>query len=256
MSLDTYRRVLQELASIRFDGRFSPYLMNEPLVDKRLPRLLAMAREILPAAVILIQTNGDLLTVEKGVHFFEAGLHKLIINCYDDINHRISRLREMAGEISGRVPGLKVAAKSSLAIIRSKQGHRSALEISVHDQTSRKPANSTNRAGNVPLVRVPKEPLKRSCYRPFVQLFVRYNGDVVLCCNDWKGEVVFGNLNNENLASIYGCDLARKYREKLAKKDRRMKLCEICDYHGNSGKLQASFNRSVRRLGLSRLLFK
>ncbi len=84
MSLETYQRVLDELASLGFSGRFSPYLQGEPLLDNRMPQLVAMARQTLPQAKILIQTNGDALTVEKGLALFEAGLHKLIVNCYDN----------------------------------------------------------------------------------------------------------------------------------------------------------------------------
>ena len=84
MTVETYQRVLDELASIGFTGRFSPYLQGEPLLDKRMPELLAMTRKTLPLAKILIQSNGDLFTLEKGEALFRNGLHKLIINSYDD----------------------------------------------------------------------------------------------------------------------------------------------------------------------------
>jgi radical SAM protein with 4Fe4S-binding SPASM domain len=88
-----------------------------------------------------------------------------------------------------------------------------------------------NWAGNIP-GSLP-EPLRKSCIRPFHQLYVHYNGDVVLCCCDWKGEVVFGNLMRAGLPEVYSSPIATRYRENLAQKNRKMKLCEVCDYRGD-----------------------
>ncbi|MEL6207982.1 MAG: SPASM domain-containing protein, partial [Pseudomonadota bacterium] len=60
----------------------------------------------------------------------------------------------------------------------------------------------------------------------------RYTGDVVLCCCDWRGEVVFGNIMVEDLDTILQGDLARSYRDHLARKDRSLPLCRSCDFDG------------------------
>jgi radical SAM protein with 4Fe4S-binding SPASM domain len=75
--------------------------------------------------------------------------------------------------------------------------------------------------------------LRKSCRRPFNQLYVHYNGNVVLCCCDWKEEVIFGNLMKDSLAEIFSGPVPAKYRENLARKNRNMKLCEVCNYCGN-----------------------
>ncbi|MEW6659108.1 MAG: radical SAM protein [Thermodesulfobacteriota bacterium] len=133
MSLETFQRVLDELAALGFAGRFSPYLQGEPLLDNRLPQLLSMARATLPRAKLLIQTNGDPLTVEKGLALFEAGLHKLIINCYDD-QAQVSRIRGIVREMVGRRPDLKFIKGRLARMVRPEHG-QIRREIAIDDKT-------------------------------------------------------------------------------------------------------------------------
>ena len=43
MDMAVYDRIIQELRDINFSGRFSPFLMNEPLLDNRLPARTALS---------------------------------------------------------------------------------------------------------------------------------------------------------------------------------------------------------------------
>lgn len=229
MSLETYQRVLDELASIGFSGRFSPYLQGEPLLDKRLPELVAMARATLPRAKLLIQSNGDALTVEKGLALFEAGLHKMIINCYDD-KDQLARVQNILRDLAAQRPDISVGKARFSHMVRAEPPGKIKLEIAIENKTWWQADTAENWAGNIPGALT--KPLKKWCFRPFNQLFVHFNGNVVLCCCDWKGEVVFGNLMEASLLEIFHGPVATQYRENLAKKNRRMKLCEVCNYRG------------------------
>lgn len=248
MSLETYQRVLEELASLEFSGRFSPYLQGEPLLDNRMPELVAMARQTLPRAKILIQTNGDALTVEKGLAIFEAGLHKLIINCYDNHGDQILRMQNLISEIVVRNPKIRYLKSGFMdnfnSMICYEHHDEISREIALEDKTWWKEDTAENWAGNIPGSL--KKPLRKSCIHPFNQLYVQHNGNVVLCCSDWKGEVIFGNLMQASLPEVYSSPVAAKYRKNLAKKNRKMKLCEVCNYRGNHtliNRLMSSFFR-------------
>jgi MoaA/NifB/PqqE/SkfB family radical SAM enzyme len=248
MSLETYQRVLDELASLNFSGRFSPYLQGEPLLDNRLPDLVAMARHTLPQAKILIQSNGDALTVEKGLALFEAGLHKMIINCYDDNRDQVLRIQNLIREIVQKQPNIRYIKSGIMQnfnrMIGSERYGQIKREIAIEDKTWWKEDTAENWAGNIP--NSLQEPLRKSCRRPFNQLYVHYNGNVVLCCCDWKGEVIFGNLMSDSLVEVYSGPVATKYRKNLARKNRKMKLCEVCNYRGNyllKDRLMSSLSR-------------
>lgn len=245
MSLETYQLVLDELASLGFSGRFSPYLQGESLLDNRLPRLLSMARATLPRAKILIQTNGDALTVEKGLGLFAAGLHKMIINCYDD-REQVSRIKDTVREMAGRQPELRIIKGRLARMVRPEPGPKIRQEIAIDDKTWWHEGTAENWAGNIPGAL--QKPWRKSCVRPFNHLYVHYNGNVVLCCCDWKGEVVFGNLKDASLPEIYSGPIPAMYRRNLAQKNRRMKLCEFCNYRGGF-RLREHLMLLITRLG-------
>ncbi|MGC8659582.1 MAG: radical SAM/SPASM domain-containing protein [Desulfomonilaceae bacterium] len=232
MPLDTYRRILDELAAVNFTGRFSPFLQCEPLLDKRLPDLVSLARQYLPSSKLLLQTNGDMLTAEKGSALFEAGLHKLVINCYDDKHDRLKNLNSIATEISERRPGVKHVTGNFFHMIRPEPLNSIKQEIIIENKTHWTKDGQENWAGNVPGIHLQQKSLKAWCFRPFNQLYIHQNGNVVLCCCDWKGDVIFGNILEKSLVQILDGPLATMYRKNLNEKNRRMKLCEVCDFPG------------------------
>jgi len=249
--METYRRLMDELSALGFSGRFSPYLQGEPLLDRRLPELISIARERLTRAKLLVQTNGDMLTVGKGVALFQAGLHKLIINCYDSDHGNLDRLRSIADEIAKQVPHVRHVRNSFYYMLRPESLNHVQQEITIENKTHWTKDGQENWAGNVPGIHLTKEPLKAWCFRPFQQLYVHYNGNVVLCCCDWKGEVVFGNINTQSLLEIFSGPVATMYHENLRIKNRGMKLCEVCDFRGDHplpARIALHFTGLVNRL--------
>ena len=78
-----------------------------------------------------------------------------------------------------------------------------------------------------------KQPLKKKCVRPFREMIVLYNGDVVLCCADSGSEFKLGNLNKHTLEQIWfknkKLNLARLL---LFNKSRTFQPCNRCDFNG------------------------
>jgi radical SAM protein with 4Fe4S-binding SPASM domain len=68
-----------------------------------------------------------------------------------------------------------------------------------------------------------------NCCRIRDGFFIRYNGDVPLCCFDPTGRVVFGNLNDQTLEEIWQSEKHQVYVIAHANKQgQMMKLCENC----------------------------
>jgi radical SAM protein with 4Fe4S-binding SPASM domain len=68
------------------------------------------------------------------------------------------------------------------------------------------------------------------CPRPFQQMYVNYRGEAVLCCNDWRFEVIMGDTAAASLDAIWQNDKYRAYRRQLQRRNRAMPLCATCDY--------------------------
>jgi GTP 3',8-cyclase len=87
----------------------------------------------------------------------------------------------------------------------------------------------SGRAGAVASV---PEPLRRACHAPSEMLIVTVNGDVVLCHEDARREVVFGNLGHSTLHDIWFGEEMKKFRHYLVrgKRQEASSVCARCDH--------------------------
>jgi hypothetical protein len=237
MSLEVYHRIIDQLHDLHFAGRISPYLMNESLLDKRLPALIAYARERCPDSWIAINTNGDALSETLICRLFEAGLNCMDVNAYDHPAQYATYVALTQGVASRRhditwstgyldptfnAPDLPRRMKILHCRDMTSWETRFRAKLSTPDLN--------NRAGNVPAARLPVAPLALGCERPFLQMYINYLGHAVLCCNDWRFEVVMGDTATSTLREIWTNDKYQAYRANLQRQNRAMPLCATCDY--------------------------
>ena len=78
-----FTRLLEELASVGFDGRLSYHFYNEPLLRKDLEDLVAEAAERLPDARQVLYTNGDYLSTARYEALRRAGMHWFVVTRHD-----------------------------------------------------------------------------------------------------------------------------------------------------------------------------
>ena len=97
--------------------------------------------------------------------------------------------------------------------------------------------NINNRAGSVDYERFGLKqekslPLKRGCNYPMYTLFVDYNGDCLICPDDWKKKLVVGNLKKEKIIDVWEKKIFHEVRKSLLKGDRSHSPCNECDVDG------------------------
>jgi len=198
-----FYKVIDELKGMKFKGKITFNHFNEPLLDKRLLEFIAYIRKSIPSSHIYLNTNGDLLTMDLWKRLRKAGLDYANISQYD-------------GKINNNV-------KDILNNLYPKE--RKCFDVIIFNTK-----NICNRAGLVNINGKLKKPLKRYCSRLFYQLCINYKGKVVLCCNDYHGEVEIGDASRDSIKSLWESSTFVEYRRKLAKGDRAgLKLCSRCD---------------------------
>lgn len=203
MPMETIEKVVHELYEGGFDGSIGLHLFNEPLADARLEDIIKKIRSIIPNADLYFHTNGDLLTPERLRSLLSAGLNGMSVNHYD--------------------PESQVKfAKFWSEITDDEKTHIKARKFKHH--------HIYNRAGLVATKR--QVPLQRQCRR-MRQMCINYLGNVVLCCNDFLGQVSVGNVNDKNVIELFNDPLMKHYRE-LLRVGRRaeLPLCDKCDLFG------------------------
>jgi len=196
MDENIWRKIVDELASVNFAGRISPHFYGEPLLDKRLPDLIAYARKKCPFSYIKFGSNGDMLTEQLLLKLIKSGLDRISVTNYDE---------------SPKDSLIKLSKKYSKFV-----SYRSYKDI-----------NLANRGGTI----FDRENKKSDmpCSRPSEQLVINWKGDVLLCCNDYYGKHVFGNVKDESLLDIWKNESFKKIRKKLQINREKLNICNNCD---------------------------
>ncbi len=183
---------------------------NEPLLDKRLPEMIAAARKALPGAFLQVSTNGIKLTPELALLLWERGLDELFVNEYSEeriLSERIAKvIRETPDKYRGKI---HVALRPIHAVLLNRAG------------------SSPNSEGDL------KRSLPAFCNLPFTQLNIVHDGQVSLCCQDLFVKSQMGNVMDEGVLGVWFGEKFQKSRRDLLNMDRTQNpLCAVCDYPG------------------------
>lgn len=208
MEWSVIERIVYNLQDLNYSGRISWYGTNEPLLEKRILKILQFTRSRCPQAFLSFITNGDLLDAGLYRSLRSSGLDALGVSIYDDKTfEKVKRIQD-----------------ERLVMIEMRPMRPGRLE---------------NRAGNVKrnpqFFEVYQQRFEnRSCGRPFSMMMLNPKGQVVLCCSDMYGDVIMGDVTEQRLEEIWNNDLFRHYRTTLAEHGRKtLKLCQSCSYSGN-----------------------
>ncbi|MGE3538049.1 MAG: SPASM domain-containing protein [Candidatus Tectimicrobiota bacterium] len=241
MPLAIYQRLIQQLQMVNFAGRISPYLMNESFLDKRLPELIAYTRTHCPASWIAINTNGDVLSEALLHRLYDAGLNSLDINAYDSPAQHQAHVA-LAQRFADHRRDITLGTGYSNPFFQGTDMPRSLKLLNCRDMSFWEPRflaklatpHMQNRSGNIPGARQLMTPLSLPCERPFQQMYINHRGEAVLCCNDWRFEVIMGDTAQATLAEIWQNDRYQAYRRHLQHNNRDLPLCATCDYRAEA----------------------
>jgi hypothetical protein len=207
MSETVFDRITSDLATIGYAGRIALYNNNDPLIDKRLPDLAALAHRRCPQARIQVMTNGILLTAPLARRLFDAGVHDLHVNNYDDSYRLIPSVARLVETFEG-------------------------LET-IHVFMRRKTQRLTNRAGRAPNAAPVATALRAFCTLPFRELNLAYDGRVPLCCADTGWEFAGGNVMESGVLGVWFGPALQRARSSLMKGRRDLERpCASCDHRG------------------------
>lgn len=253
-----YREILRQLGERAGEvERVSLFLMNEPLLDRRLPDWIALARGALPGVTLGLFTNGSPLDGALAQRLAAAGLDELCVsvhgfepNLYESVMEGLSfarqttRLREVltlyeAGGlgsmhvqvVSGDLPELRASLARAEPLVR----RHALLKLFSNERSASQVAEGIDGGA------MPSSPsLLRSatgvslCQRPFVKLYILADGRCVLCNVDWHKSEVLGQVGpgpEGRIAAIWGGARYRALRlGQLRRRFAEGHICARCDY--------------------------
>lgn len=205
MKWSVYKKIIDSLVEVGYAGRIALLVSNEPLLELRLEEMIRYAKRKSPRFFLDITTNGTLLTIDKIDQLFSAGLDNININDYR--NDRESE-----------------PDKFSNNLIEIIEKYRSNPKVTYNARSTGE--NLPNYGGTIP------QDYKIAdygfCNFPFRKLVFSWAGNVLLCCNDFKLETNFGNIEENSILAIWDSESFNNIRHSLLK-DTRIDLCNKCN---------------------------
>jgi radical SAM protein with 4Fe4S-binding SPASM domain len=226
---ELFKKIIDECSKFNVK-QISPLLFNEPFSDSKIIERMKYIRNKNPRTKIYIATNGSLLTEEKSKDLMEV-LRKG--DCVDFSVHGALTEENYKKEMPG------VNFKKTIGNIKQflEISENRTFEVNILNRTLREEnelrkfrefwvkngLNSNNvktselltRADNID---VGKKKFVKNLFgcawdRPLKIFHILNNGDVILCCMDWKREVVLGNVNENSIFEIWNSEKYKNIRK-------------------------------------------
>jgi hypothetical protein len=234
MKFDLFRKIVDECAELGITHvRVHNY--GEPFVDRQLVEKVRYAKARGIAEVGMI-SNGSLITEEVARGMIEAGLDAINISVdasgkevfeatriglkYDKVIANIERLVRLRAELGRRRP------KLILSFVRQNDSHDEQAFIEHWTRVADKihVTDLHNWAGTLHT----RSDVNYPCYRPWLTFTILWDGRVSLCCADFDGRHVLGDLNTSSIQEVWnGAPYVAARRQHL--ESGGPDICRSCD---------------------------
>ena len=215
MSKDTILNIATKCLEGGFEGDFHFSGFGESFTHPDFFELTSIFRDKVPNNFILLTTNGDLLNETNINTVIKRNFNKVVVSCYDgeDSKNKFIKLFEKNSFFNYDIRELWFNPNENVESLINRNGFN-------------------NRAGSVN-VETPNTSKNSPCFLPFYKLVIDWNGEALLCCNDWKrAHKGFGNINNTSLRDIWYSEEFNKVRSDLSKGNRVGPACTNCNISG------------------------
>ena len=86
---------------------------------------------------------------------------------------------------------------------------------------------------------------QKDCGYPSSQMYIKWDGDALLCCCDWEYQVVHGNVLETSIEEVWTNGSYEHYRKTLKKGHRDLlQMCRKC----NKGGCESNEERGIVRV--------
>lgn len=242
MTQELFEKIAHQAAQEPLLSYLTFALQNEPLLDGRVFKWVKYLKDLDRKKTISIISNGELISEFSVQEIIQSRLDVLVIslNAYTEATFNIINkgidykkvIKNINVLLSHPVLKPKIVLRFALTKINEKEICE-AVRFWKKKGVRTDVAYISNRAGTLgnyscyKTTRAPGMILKKMesrlwryyennilkcCFRPFFYMCVLFNGDVIVCCNDWNKTLVIGNAGQATLRSIWNADEMNRIR--------------------------------------------
>jgi radical SAM protein with 4Fe4S-binding SPASM domain len=234
MTEDTLRSVMTQMVEAGWNPRVEFAVHGEPSMHPHLVDMVRLARECAPRYQLMITSNGSGLLGKPGPQImvnqlFEAGLNVLVLDDYEGLGW-VPRIREALRETTWEqyeYPANRDASPHT----RRKLSFRGVIYVEdITKATAGVHSVLNNHSGEgAPPVDADHPSQRQRCAKPFREITVRWDGNVAICCNTFRGHYRCGNIVTDGLDAVWNGPRFDAARRRLMLGKRDFKPCQGCD---------------------------
>ena len=234
MSFELFTKIVDECAELGITHvRVHNY--GEPFVDRKLVEKVRYAKQRGIAEVGMI-SNGSLITEAVARGMIDAGLDAINISVdasgkdvfestriglkYDKVIANIERLVRIRAESGRRRPKLILSfvRQNNSADEQAFIEHWRKIADKIHITDLHNWGGTLHQQSDV----------NYPCYRPWLTFTVLWDGRVSLCCADFDGHTILGDMTTSSIKEIWNNDLYRSVRREHLESG-GPDVCRACD---------------------------
>jgi MoaA/NifB/PqqE/SkfB family radical SAM enzyme len=219
MNMELYRKIIDNCYKLKIKI-ITLSFFGEPFLDKTLVEKIKYAKE--KGMTVGFYSNASLMTGELARKIIEAGLDNITISfdgyskeTYEKIRKKLNfdvTKRNILNLIETRKKMKKRNPKINLVLVELEENKREIKQFyrewknkvdGINIINMRNWANDIKKEGTKESFHFNKKIKRRPCALIWLKMVVDWNGDVVLCCDDWNHSTVLGNLKKQTIEEIW-----------------------------------------------------
>lgn len=234
MSDEMYFSIINQLKEINYDQEITYSRYNEPLSHKDvILSRLQQARQKLPDCKLRTNTNGDYIKDSNYIEELrDSGLNELFIQQYLSNNEKYNH-KKMKEKMINKMEQLNVPYSVISDIDNQRIEYKIEIPgIKVHLRARNFSLEGTGRTEEV--IKDNNNYIRtKPCKQPFNNMYIDYNGSVMVCCNT-RSDVKehsngkTGNVNDDFLWNIYASKKYDIWRNSLKDVSPKTGICKTC----------------------------
>lgn len=238
MSKRLYTNLIYALRDHNFNGTLMFGRYHEPLSNEIIIDRVKQASSFLLGLRISINTNGDYFSQNILDDLLRNGLSKIRVMIYLPSG---KKYQEQAAKENiyafARKHELGIERRSSIYGVYQEYDvvfpERYKEVMTIHCENYWQPGFGCDRGGSLPSLT--KQERLVSCYAPYFELNIDYNGSIMPCCNLLSDiyshrKYLLGNLEKLDVLDAYNSDFAIEFRKAISTKVMPV-ACKHCEYY-------------------------
>jgi radical SAM protein with 4Fe4S-binding SPASM domain len=246
MNMELYKRIIDNCKKLNIKI-ITLSFFGEPFLDKELIKKIKYAKE--KGMIVAFYSNASLLTEELAREIIDAGLDSITISfdgysreTYEKIRKKLKfnivkknilnliKIRRSMSKRNPRINLVLVELEENKMEIKQFYEEWKKKVDSINIINMRNWANDIQKDGTKESFHFNKKMKRKPCALIWQKMVVDWNGDVVLCCDDWNHSTVLGNLKKQTIEEIWKGEKLNNIRKAHVKGEFwKVPLCSGCN---------------------------